>query len=409
MEENKIPMYQRKDFSEFGDFMLITGTLCNMHCRHCGQEPVRDKVCLVNPKVSDKMWQLMEHYVESTMRLPLINGWYPHHIYFYGGEALLYWDLIKEIVEKIHAKTDFLKTSGFRFGIQSNGVLLTQDKVDFCNKYELEFGFSYDAPYPWAVRDYISDDIVNLVRKIKKYTITASCNGINYDYLLIHRCLKAKFPESSRFRIMPNLTRCFEMDKDIYTYPWDKIRVALHKLCIGAQLDDAFCLDWLSDYVKKLLSQERYDAPEKVFRCLTNPREIAFAPTGEFYSCHNSNQFLGDLNDSWDTLKERKYALAKTLVSPECMTCQHVDICKSYCPLNLREKDNSFVTCHDFLWPLYTIVKEEIKQLEKPLTQEDIEWYYKEEEIMKQQVHDFLNEGKRYAVEQTRFPKISGN
>lgn len=52
---------------------------------------------------------------------------------FFGGEPLMNWDVVKELVlyareqEKLHDKN-------FRFTITTNGLLLTDDKIDFINK-----------------------------------------------------------------------------------------------------------------------------------------------------------------------------------------------------------------------------------------------------------------------------------
>ena len=92
-------------------------------------------------------------------------------------------------------------------------------------------------------------------------------------------------------------------------------------------------------------------------------------------------------------------------MSPECETCVHADMCKIHCQLDLRNEDNSYVTCRIYWLPLFSIFKKEIKNLAKPLTEEDKKWFEEQEEIINQQVQQFLQEGKRYEKEHTALPK----
>ena len=38
---NNMPLYQKKNFSGKGDFILMLGGACNMYCRYCAQMPIR--------------------------------------------------------------------------------------------------------------------------------------------------------------------------------------------------------------------------------------------------------------------------------------------------------------------------------------------------------------------------------
>ena len=52
---------------------------------------------------------------------------------FFGGEPLMNWDVVKELV--LYAREqEKLYNKNFRFTITTNGLLLTDDKIDFINR-----------------------------------------------------------------------------------------------------------------------------------------------------------------------------------------------------------------------------------------------------------------------------------
>ena len=403
---NDMPLYQKKDFSDKGDFILMLGGACNMCCRHCAQMPIREKNGNFKITILPKVWQMMDNYIQFALAHPEKQ----HHIYFYGGEALLYWSTIQEVVLYFVKKYDIFQSKALRFGTQSNGLLLTQDKVDFLNEFDMSLGFSYDAPYPFAVRGYVPDKICELVRKVKNYSITPTCsNAYNYDVLLANRCLRAKFPEAKEIRNTYNLTFSFDMDKDIYNYDWDKVKKSIRKLRIGAQLGNKIAIDWFLLYFKSICKKSEYPTGIRVATCLLNHVEIPITVDGRYSACQNGSLFFGTVDDSLDEIKERLRRYLEKSISPECETCQYQDICKIHCQLDLRNKDNSYVTCRMYWWPLLSIFKEEMRQLPKPLSEEDRVWYQEQEKIMEQQVQDFLLEGQRYEREHTALPKDVAN
>ena len=394
--EGKISLYKIQDFTNVGYFILMLGNACNMRCRHCAQMPVREGVRSISPEISPKVWELMDNYLRYFLS-------HPHErssISFYGGEALLYWEVIKKVVITFTEKYDILNTDAFKSGnflfrIQSNGLLLTQEKVDFINKYGIEFGFSYDAPHPFAVRGRVSDKICELVKKIDRHVIQFTCsNAYNFDLLLARRCLQAKFPNARRYRGTLNLSFSFDMPKDIYAYDWEAVRSSVKKLRMAAQHGDKFALSWFLTYFANM--NRKYDKPAgiRVQSCLLENREISVTVDGRYSACQNGDYFFGTVDDTMEAINERIKNHIAGKVSPECENCIHKDICSAHCQLDIRNEDNSYVTCKRYWHPLFAILKEQIYELAKPLSDEDEKWYREEIKKMDTQIADFLQEGK---------------
>ena len=52
---------------------------------------------------------------------------------FFGGEPLMNWDVVKQIVEYARSKEEEYGKK-FRFTITTNGMLLDDEKIDYINK-----------------------------------------------------------------------------------------------------------------------------------------------------------------------------------------------------------------------------------------------------------------------------------
>jgi len=73
----------------------------------------------------------------------LINKKREINISFWGGEPLLEWKLLKEIVKYTESVLPF--NVGVQFGGTTNGMLLTSDKFDFLDKHKIFFMVSLDG------------------------------------------------------------------------------------------------------------------------------------------------------------------------------------------------------------------------------------------------------------------------
>lgn len=99
---------------------------CNLRCRYCfaGQGEYQGERALMSFEVGKKALDFL--IANSGGRRNL-------EVDFFGGEPLMNFDVVKQLVlygreqEKIHGKN-------FRFTLTTNGVLLDDDMIEFCNQ-----------------------------------------------------------------------------------------------------------------------------------------------------------------------------------------------------------------------------------------------------------------------------------
>ncbi len=99
---------------------------CNMDCEYCfaGKGEYHGKAGLMSLETGKKA---IDFLVENS------PGRRNLEVDFFGGEPLLNWEVCKELVRygrSLEASTG----KNFRFTLTTNGILVDQDVIDFCNK-----------------------------------------------------------------------------------------------------------------------------------------------------------------------------------------------------------------------------------------------------------------------------------
>lgn len=118
---------------EVGRLKIQLGLKCNYKCEYCSQSS------FVPEAIKSDQTDL-ETFIEK------LDEWFPedtcHSVEFWGGEPLLYWNQIKRLTPILHEKWG----DDLEFTIVTNGSLLTQEKVDFFEKYNFGIAMSHDGP-----------------------------------------------------------------------------------------------------------------------------------------------------------------------------------------------------------------------------------------------------------------------
>ena len=99
---------------------------CNLACKYCFAEEgeYKGRRALMSLEVGKKAIDFL-----------IANSGNRHNLEvdFFGGEPLMNWDVVKEIV-KYGREQEKLHDKNFRFTLTTNGVLLNQEIMDFANK-----------------------------------------------------------------------------------------------------------------------------------------------------------------------------------------------------------------------------------------------------------------------------------
>lgn len=133
------------------------GIACNINCKYCYQNPMRDAQNIRKLYDEDKIIAELDKVGQNFI--------------LFGGEALL---VPKEDLEKFW-KYGYEKYG--RNGVQTNGILIDDDHIELFKKYNVSVGFSIDGPeelndFRWAgtlekTREATAKTIANIEKVAK--------------------------------------------------------------------------------------------------------------------------------------------------------------------------------------------------------------------------------------------------
>ena len=388
----KTVLKKEKYFGSIRKIFLLLGPQCNMKCRHCVQFPIKE---LKNKKetMANSVWECMDNFISYWLSQPSAKK--PSVISFWGGEPLLHWDLMKEIIIYFTNKYNLLETAEdkFSFHFVTNGLLLDQEKINFIQKYPIKFSLSYDAPYPFAVRGKLPNSICKLVQQTTKFNTITTFNAINCDYYLALRCLSEKFPNVKHNFNFALLHTFGKMPKDICDYDTEKIKTSVKKLRIAAKLGVVNAGAMIHHIVYPLQYPQGVQFFHKNYfkPCSSGERNLSIKLDGSVVTCHNSDEIIGSLEtNSLDEIRQTMITLYKQRISEECKTCEHLDICQGICPFSLKNEKGYYIPCQTFFKPFFTILKNELREMVRPVTQEEKEWFITEMKKDNEHIDQFV-------------------
>ena len=267
---------------------------------------------------------------------------------FFGGEPLMNFDVVKQTV-KYARSLEKKHNKNFRFTITTNGILLTDDKIDFINKEMSNVILSLDGRKNINDRLRVRangagsyDSIVPKFQKLvskrdkdKDYYVRGTFTKYNLDFTndIIHM-LDLGFNEISVEPVMsdPRLSYSInEEDLPRISEEYDR----LSKLIIDrAKSGKKF------DFFHFMIDLNQGPCAIKRLRgCSCGNEYVAVTPTGDIYPCH---QFVG--NEEWkmgsvidgsldEDMKDR-FAKTNVYSKPECKNCWAKFYCSGGCNAN---------------------------------------------------------------------------
>ena len=284
------------------------GTNCNLHCKYCHAAPCDFSF---NPAI-----------------LPVLKSFGLKKVTFGGGEPLLYWLTIKQIVEYLGKDV--------RYKIITNGTLFTEDIVSFCNSYKFEFYISLDGSD--STRDNSQPILWQLIKKLKHCGTAVtfyrenqdirktldSLYFIKRDYMSIPDWIYSSYPNFVHSTEKTGVLSDREL-ADSYIRQITEISEEALALYKNQNLVTGFLRRIFADYVKVKNIHG--------VRCC-NEYFISILADGTICSCPYSMESVGDIFhlDSFSL-----DAIEKSCYRPQCKSCSMLGICRNYCHIDITD------------------------------------------------------------------------
>lgn len=324
---------------------LMLGSACNMSCRHCTQTPIKCNVAYPTTELSKDVLDFIVNWDK--------NG--GGRLYFWGGEPLLYWTTIEKLIEEFE-KMGMRNTS---YRIFTNGLLLSNSIVDFCNKHNIWVIMSYDAPNPLAARNAMPlEKNIEAFLSAEKRTVNGVYNALNCDMVAAFKYLESKFPNTEVTLGFINVL--WDIPKDLYAFGKGEVRKAVKDLFeYYKETRDSNVHRW---FETKLRRGKYFSIKEFMLSpfppCAPGRISLSIDFAGNIIRCHNDNKVVANIKDAYsDILKAHEMEWLK-LLPRNCAECECLSLCRSICPIAYKkEGKEEFVQC-DYIREFFNAVQE---------------------------------------------------
>ena len=295
---------------------LMLGPKCNLQCKYCLQH---DMVNSDSSKVSKEVINWLKGVLRTQKTEPVIT--------FYGGEPLVYWDAIVDVIKQL---------GECHYGIITNGKLLTEDKIDFLNDYNVSVAVSWDGTNVLETRGY---DVLmsNLeLMKIKKLSFSGVLSSANYpkdfldgleDFMLAYEEENGHYPRLNIDTIMD-----FGNCNDLRNVDAEKLASQMYEIIENKEHKVSY-----TEFNDKMIGGYEFFRTYEDEKALCGNGYTTWNvdKEGNVYRCHNCGDKLGTINDQYYDLIMRATKLDPTEYNykTRCKDCPAQSMCRSGCPL----------------------------------------------------------------------------
>ena len=338
--EQSAHVFKERSGSVIKALCLHVAHTCNLNCSYCftSQGKYHGERSVMSYEVGKQALDFLVGHSGSRHNL---------EVDFFGGEPLMNWDVVKRLVlyarsiEKEHHKN-------FRFTLTTNGLLIDDDVIDFCNREMSNVVLSLDGRKEIHDRyrvDYAGNGSWEKVvpkfqefvrrRGDKSYYMRGTFTHANPDFVKDIRCmLDLGFTELSM--------------EPVVTAPDDPEALTAEDLAIVKQQYEE-----LADLMRQRRREGRpftfyhymidlSGGPciyKRISGCGSGTEYMAVTPWGDLYPCH---QFVGEesfrLGDIWNGItnlpRQEEFRSCNVYSRPECADCWAKLWCSGGCAAN---------------------------------------------------------------------------
>ena len=281
---------------------------CNLNCEYCfaSQGKYHGERALMSFEVGKRALDFLIENSGTRRNL---------EVDFFGGEPLMNWDVVKELVsyarvqEKIHNKN-------FRFTLTTNGILIDDDVIDFCNKEMSNVVLSLDGRKEVHDRlrvDYQGRGSYDIIvpkfqefikrREGKSYYMrgTFTHNNIDFTNDIFHMA-DLGFTELSMEPVV-----CSPDDPSALTESDLPVLFEQYEILAKEMIKRKKAGNGFTFYHYMLDLTHGPCIYKRISGCGSGTEYMAVTPTGDLYPCH---QFVGDtkylLGNLWDGVTNKE-------------------------------------------------------------------------------------------------------
>ena len=328
---------------------------CNLNCEYCfagkGEYGGADKG-LMSLEVGKRALDFLIEQSGTRRNL---------EVDFFGGEPLLNWNVCKELV-KYGREQEKKFGKNFRFTLTTNGLLINDDVIDFCNKEMGNVVLSLDGRKETNDAMRVSrngkgsyDLIVDKFKKFadsrnqKDYYMRGTYTRNNLDFAkdIIHMA-DLGFKELSIEPVVSDPKEPYALKEEDLPILKEQYQILADEMLKRYRNGNGFTF-----YHYMIDLDAGPCIVKRVSGCGVGTEYMAVTPSGELYPCH---QFVGDekflLGDIWKGVTNKKvleqFEECNVYSHKECKDCFAKLYCSGGCAANAYHTTGSVNGVYDF-------------------------------------------------------------
>lgn len=313
---------------------------CNLNCEYCfaSQGKFHGDRALMSFEVGK---QAIDFLIANS------GGRHNLEVDFFGGEPLMNWGVVKQIVAYARAE-EKKHNKNFRFTLTTNGILIDDDVIEFCNKEIHNVVLSLDGRKD--VHDKLRrtfgdqgsyDTIVPKFKKFvdsrdgKGYYIrgTFTHNNVDFTEDLFHMA-DLGFTELSMEPVVCSPGEPYALTQEDLPKLYKQYEILADEMLKREKEGNPFTF-----YHYTLDLTEGPCIYKRITGCGSGTEYLAVTPWGELFPCH---QFVGDeaysMGDVWTGVKredlQQAFRSCNVFSRQECRDCWAQLYCSGGCAAN---------------------------------------------------------------------------
>lgn len=327
---------------------------CNLACKYCfaGKGEYDGPKGLMNFETGKRALDFLIEQSKSRKNL---------EVDFFGGEPLLNWEVCKELV-KYGRSQEKKYNKNFRFTLTTNGLLINDDVIDFCNKEMGNVVLSLDgrkktndkmrvSPNGSGSYDLIVDKFKKFAssRNQKDYYMRGTYTHNNLDFAadIIHMA-DLGFKELSIEPVVSDPSEPYALKDEDLPILKEQYQILADEMLHRYRKGNGFTF-----YHYMIDLDSGPCIVKRVSGCGVGTEYLAVTPSGELYPCH---QFVGDekflLGDIWHGVTNnrilKQFEQCNVYSHKECKDCFAKLYCSGGCAANAYHTTGSVNGVYEF-------------------------------------------------------------
>lgn len=322
---------------------LSTTNGCNMNCEYCfcknfEYENTSDTDAGIRFPSEKMSFDIAEKAMLEAIKVIKSNGNNELSIEFFGGEPLLNYKMIIEVLNKFKNGEDY--GINISYGVTTNGTYIADKIIELFHKYNVSVAISIDyidyetgtfrgegvSQYSWDILDKNIKKLISNDVRVKFQSVlseqTWDKNVFNLiDYASENKIFSFGLILSFDFSFYSTYTpeKIIEKVKNIYFYCKEK-----NVLLTGY---------WKLSF-EGLINPDEWNERRDWKTCPTIGRLLSIEPNGDVYACKTTARRMGNIDKFTEIFQDdnyQYYAMRAYSNSKDCEGCEIEGVCSGNC------------------------------------------------------------------------------